>query len=155
MVGIAWAGNRRNTNDRRRSLPLELVAGALFDLPGTTWISLQHGDAEDDAGLARGAATLVRLPWRNSFEGIAALAENVDLVVTVDTSIAHVAGALARPVFILLPYASDWRWRISRSDSDWYPTATLFRQSAAGDWMGVLIRVNAALRLPASNRRAP
>ena len=93
----------------------------------------------------RGAERLLRLPWRNSLDGIAALATTVDLVVTVDTSIAHVAGALARPVFVLLPVASDWRWRTKRSDSDWYPTATLFRQPAFGDWSGALTRVRSAI----------
>ena len=144
-IGVAWAGNRRNTNDRRRSIGLDVLAGALFDLPATTWVSLQYGDQEDDAGRAKGAERLLRLPWRNSLDGIAALAATVDLVVTVDTSIAHVAGALARPVFLLLPFASDWRWRTERSDSDWYPTATLFRQPAPGDWAGALARVRSAL----------
>ena len=144
-IGVAWAGNRRNTNDRRRSIPLPLLAEALFDLPATSWISLQNGDEEDAGGRAPGAERLLRLPWRNDFEGLAALAEGVDLIVTVDTSIAHLAGALARPVFILMPYASDWRWRQARSDSDWYPTATLFRQRAPGDWASALAEVRSAI----------
>jgi tetratricopeptide (TPR) repeat protein len=137
-IGIAWAGSRKNTNDRRRSIPLAAMAAALFDLPGTTWISLQQGNDEDDA-------RLVGLPWRNSFEGVTALAAELDLVVSVDTSVAHVAGALARPVFILLPFSSDWRWRRGRSDSDWYPTATLFRQPAPGDWSSALACVREAI----------
>ena len=116
-IGIAWAGNRSNTNDRRRSIPLSLLAASWFDLQGVSWISLQKGDDEDQGGHAAGAARLVRLPWRNDFDGIAALMNELDLVVTVDTSIAHLAGALARPVFILLPFSSDWRWRTSRTDS--------------------------------------
>lgn len=152
-IGVAWAGSRRNTNDRRRSIPLAMLAATLFDLPDTTWVSLQQGDEEDDAGGAASAHNLLRLPWRNSFEGIAALAAELDLVVTVDTSIAHVAGALARPVFILLPFSSDWRWRRARSDSDWYPTATLFRQSAPGDWAGALAGVRTAIGALARGRR--
>lgn len=145
-IGIAWAGNRNNTNDRRRSIPLSLLATSWFDLKGVSWISLQNGDDEDQGGHAPAAARLVRLPWRNDFDGLAALMNELDLVVSVDTSIAHLAGALARPVFILLPFSSDWRWRTSRTDSDWYPTATLFRQPAPGDWQHVMAGVRDAIR---------
>jgi len=144
-IGVAWAGNRSNTNDRRRSLPLHQLAAILGGIEGVTAFSLQKGDAEDDGGRAPGAANLVRLPWREDFEGIAAMMEALDLVVTVDTSIAHLAGAMARPVFILLPFASDWRWRTHRVDSDWYPTATLFRQSAPGDWFSAVSAARKAI----------
>jgi hypothetical protein len=79
------------------------------------------------------------------FEDTAALATLVDLVVTVDTAAAHLAGALARPVWILVPYAPDWRWQLGREDSPWYPTARLFRQPGPGDWDDVLRRVGDAL----------
>ena len=148
-IGVAWTGNRANTNDRRRSIPLATVA-SLFDMPGTRWFSLQKGDDTDPENRAEDLQRLARLPWRNDFDGIAAMVMQLDLVVTVDTSIAHVAGALARPVFILLPFMSDWRWRVGRSDSDWYPTATLFRQPSPGDWPGAL----AALRNAFSSRSA-
>jgi len=151
-VGIAWAGNRNNTNDRRRSIPLSLLAASLFDLEGVAWISLQRGDDEHESGGATRADRLVRLPWRNDFDGIAALMREVNVVVTVDTSIAHLAGALARPVFILLPFSSDWRWRTSRTDSDWYPTAKLFRQHAPGEWQRVLGSVKDAIRAFAGQR---
>jgi len=88
----------------------------------------------------------VRLPWRNDLDGIAAMMMHVDAVVSVDTSIAHLAGALARPVFILLPAMSDWRWRIGRSDSDWYPTATLVRQPSPGDWPSAVEALRHLLR---------
>ncbi len=146
-IGIAWAGNRNNSNDRRRSIPLSLIAASLFDLAGVSWISLQNGDDEDQGGRAPGAGGLVRLPWRNDFDGLAALMVELDLVVSVDTSIAHLAGALARPVFVLLPFSSDWRWRTLRSDSDWYPTARLFRQSEPGNWQPVLAAVKDAIRV--------
>ena len=143
-VGVAWAGNRSNTNDRRRSIALDEFVTCVGGIDGVTAFSLQKGD-EDDGGRARGAERLVRLRWREDFDGIAALMQALDVVVTVDTSIAHLAGALARPVFILLPFASDWRWRTHRADSDWYPTATLFRQSAPGDWSGAVSAVRKAI----------
>lgn len=144
-IGVAWAGSRDNTNDRRRSIPLSLLASALFDLENVRWISLQKSDDDRDSQTS-GTARLARLPWRNSFDGIAALMNELDLIVTVDTSIAHLAGALARPVFILLPFSSDWRWRTSRADSDWYPTARVFRQPAPGAWQPVLAAVRDAIR---------
>ncbi|HVE48321.1 MAG TPA: DUF5672 family protein [Casimicrobiaceae bacterium] len=139
-AGIAWAGNRRNTNDRRRSIPSSLLA-PLFAIEGTCWMSLQQSGEHDHCGEA-----LIRTTWRDSLDGIAALIDNVDVVVTVDTSIAHLAGALAKPVLVLLPYSSDWRWGIDRSDSDWYPTATLFRQPAPGDWPSTIAATGEAIR---------
>jgi ADP-heptose:LPS heptosyltransferase len=79
------------------------------------------------------------------FEDTAALIANLDLVITVDTAVAHLAGGLGRPVWILLPYAADWRWLTGRDDSPWYPSAKLFRQRRAGDWGDVLLRVRQAL----------
>ena len=143
-IGIAWTGNRANTNDARRSIPLRAFA-PLLDMAGTTWVSLQKDDQDDACNEASDLSRLVRLPWRNGFEGLAALASTVDHVVSADTSVAHLAGALARPVSILLPYMSDWRWRRSTSTSDWYPTATLFRQPAPGDWAGAVEAVRATL----------
>ncbi len=144
-AGIAWAGNPRHSNDRRRSAPLAFVA-RLLDVQGVTWFSLHQGQAP----LAAEAPALARLvphPYPDDFDGTAALIADLDLVVTVDTSLAHLAGALARPVFIALPFASDWRWRTLRSDSAWYPTARLFRQSAPGDWSGVANELRQAIEL--------
>ena len=143
-IGLAWTGNRANTNDRRRSVPLATLA-PLLDLQGIRWFSLQKDDDADPANRPAELTRLVRLPWRNDLDGIAAMIAQLDLVVTVDTSIAHVAGALARPVFILLPFMSDWRWRAARADSDWYPTARLFRQHVPGDWPGVVAAVRDAI----------
>jgi ADP-heptose:LPS heptosyltransferase len=89
---------------------------------------------------------LHRLAARNDFDGAAALVAELDLVVTVDTSLAHLAGALARPTWVLLPFASDWRWQQDRADSPWYPTVRLFRQPRPGDWDAVLREVVPALR---------
>ncbi len=151
-AGIAWAGNPRHSNDRRRSAPLAFVA-RLLDMQGVTWFSLQQGHAPP-AAEAPALARLVPHPYPDDFDGTAALIAELDLVVTVDTSLAHLAGALARPVFIALPFASDWRWRTSRTDSDWYPTATLFRQPAPGDWMAVLATLRNAIRALAVERES-
>jgi Flp pilus assembly protein TadD len=144
-AGIAWAGNPRNVNDRRRSAPLSVLA-PLLELPGIAWFSLQKGDGEDQLDGVPAASRLVQLGARNDFVGTAALVDELDVVVSVDTSIAHLAGALGRPVLVLLPFASDWRWRTSRRDSDWYPTARLFRQHAPGDWSAAIGEVAEALR---------
>ena len=143
-AGLAWTGNRANTNDARRSIELAALR-PLLDLTDVTWVSLQKDDGADPRNDPQDLDRLVRLPWRNDFEGLAALIESLDLVVSVDTSVAHVAGALAKPVHILLPHMSDWRWRKGRTDSDWYPTATLFRQSRPGDWAGVISSVRKAV----------
>ena len=151
-VGLAWAGNPRNTNDRRRSAPLAAVA-PLFALPGVSWFSLSKDDGEEQIAGVPEAARLVLLDARRELDGAAALVAELDLVVSVDTSIAHLAGALARPTFVLLPFHADWRWRVAREDSDWYPTARLFRQHAPGDWAGVVSRVRDAIAERAATGR--
>ncbi len=88
----------------------------------------------------------------NDFADTAALASNLDLIITIDTANAHLAGALGRPVWVLLPYAADWRWLQNRHDSPWYPTMRLFRQPAAGDWTSVIAEVANALAQWASGR---
>ena len=143
-VGLAWAGNRAHANDRRRSIALAALT-PLLDAPGTAWFSLQP--TQDDAATASmaDAGRLIRLPLRSEFAGTAALIAELDLVVTVDTSIAHLAGALAKPSWILLPFAPDWRWQLACTDSPWYPTMRLFRQPEAGAWNAVVRDVVAAL----------
>jgi ADP-heptose:LPS heptosyltransferase len=89
---------------------------------------------------------VTELAARNDFDGTAALVAELDLVVTVDTSIAHLAGALARPTWILLPFAADWRWQLARTDSPWYPTVRLFRQPRRGDWASAIAELRTALR---------
>jgi ADP-heptose:LPS heptosyltransferase len=117
----------------------------LFALPGVSWFSLSKDDGEEQIAGVPEAARLVLLDARRELDGAAALVAELDLVVSVDTSIAHLAGALARPTFVLLPFHADWRWRVAREDSDWYPTARLFRQHAPGDWAGVVSRVRDAI----------
>ena len=88
------------------------------------------------------------IDWTAEFSNFndAALMHHLDLVITVDTSVAHLAGALARPTWVLLPFSSDWRWLVEREDSPWYPTMRLFRQTSRGDWAGVIDRVAQAIR---------
>jgi hypothetical protein len=140
-VGLAWAGNPRYKADRQRSVALKTLL-PLLRIPGITWISLQKSEA---------AAQLSALPsdlfvWDGASEDrdlaeTAALVATLDLVVTTDTSIAHLAGAMAKPVWILLPHLSDWRWMQQLETTPWYPTARLFRQPTPGDWPAVLQRV--------------
>jgi len=143
-VGIAWAGARHNANDRRRSCPLALLS-TLFDMGDVAWFSLQKGDGEEEIAAAPNAERVVCLDARNDFDRTAALAVAMDLIISVDTSIAHLAGALARPTWILLPFAADWRWRTAGNETPWYPTARLFRQPRRGDWASVVTEVRASL----------
>ena len=145
-VGIAWAGKPSHRNDRNRSVDLARFR-PLLDLPGIRFVSLQQGAA---------AAAIAELDWASRLEALdpppvdfaetAAAMMQLDLVITVDTAVAHLAGALARPVWTLLPFAADWRWQTLRTDSPWYQTMRLFRQARPGDWTEVFQRVHAALR---------
>ena len=143
-VGLSWAGNPAQANDRRRSCPLVVLA-PLFELPDIEWYSLQKGDGEEQIATVPAAARIRQLDARNDFARKAALIAELDLVISVCTSNAHMAGALGKPLWVLLCHAPDWRWRLDRSDSLWYPTAHLFRQPAPGDWASVVAEVRAAL----------
>ncbi len=144
-VGLAWSGAPGNAYNRRRAIALASLESVL-GLPGVRWFSLQR-EGEAVAGAdAQGAAGLASLALRNDFDGTAALIASLDVVVTVDTSIAHLAGALGKPTFILLPFAADWRWFERRTDSPWYPTARLFRQRSPGDWSVPLAELSSALQ---------
>jgi tetratricopeptide (TPR) repeat protein len=142
-VGIAWAGSKAHANDRNRSLPLAMLA-PLFEIPGIHWHSLQLG-ADDEIARTPTASRMVRLPSDTALDDTAALISEIDLVVSVDTSIAHLAGALARPLWVMLPFAPDWRWRLGSDRSPWYPTARLFRQTAPRAWPEVVARIREAL----------
>ncbi len=151
-VGLAWAGSRGHRNDRRRSCPLARLA-PLFDVPGVTWFSLQRDDGEDELPGVAAAQRMVVPEARRDFDRKAALVDALDLVISVDTSSAHLAGALARPLWVLLPFAPDWRWQLERADSPWYPTARLFRQPRAGDWEAVIAVVHQELAGLVARRR--
>lgn len=142
-VGLAWAGNKANPNDRNRSLTLGALA-PLFDVPGIAWHSLQLG-ADDEIARTPAASSMTPLPADIPLDGTAAIVSELDLVLSVDTSIAHLAGALARPLWVMLPFAPGWRWRLGADRSPWYPTARLFRQSAPRAWPEVVARVRDAL----------
>lgn len=143
-VGLAWAGNPKHDNDSARSLPLLKLCRLLT--PGVEFIAVQRDlAAADRLLLAREPALRSYAADQTDFAETAALIAQLDLVICVDTSIAHLAGAMGKPVWLLLPWAPDWRWLLGRDDSPWYPTMRLFRQPRAGDWDGVLERVAAAL----------
>jgi tetratricopeptide (TPR) repeat protein len=143
-VGLSWAGNPGHANDRRRSCPLAAMA-PLFELPNVVFFSLQKDDGEAQIPLVPTASRIVQLAARNDFREKAALLQRLDLVLSVDTANAHLAGALGRPLWLLLPFAPDWRWGLARRDSPWYPTARIYRQPRPGDWASVIEDVRAAL----------
>ncbi|WP_449235879.1 tetratricopeptide repeat protein [Azospirillum doebereinerae] len=148
-VGIAWAGSPGHGNDRNRSLPLDAIL-QLAGIPGIRLVSVQKGPAAgqlaDRAAAGGAAADVVNLdPEIGDFADTATILANLDLVVCVDTSVAHLAGALGRPAWVLLPFAPDWRWMLHRTDNPWYPTLRLFRQAVPGDWGPVLAAVSRCL----------
>jgi tetratricopeptide (TPR) repeat protein len=143
-VGLVWAGNPAHPNDRNRSIALGMIA-ALAAAPGTRWHSLQKKVTEAERATLRAAGIADCGDALTDFAETAALVSEFDLVIAVDTAVAHLAGALGRPVWILLPAIADWRWGVGRAETEWYPTARLFRQSGEG-WPPVLQAVMAALR---------
>jgi Tfp pilus assembly protein PilF len=144
-IGLVWAGRPTHGNDRNRSLTLARLA-PLASLPRSALVTLQLGPAQAQVGGFYGAAPLINLaPEIADFADTMAIVDTLDAVVTVDTAVAHLAGALGKRVLVLLPYAPDWRWLLGRADSPWYPTLRLFRQPAPGDWDPAIAAVVAAL----------
>jgi len=159
-IGLAWAGNAANTDDRRRSVALERLVPALV-LPGrdgggadpcaassARWrlLALQPQVNDADRACLRQQPAIEDLgPELRDFADTAAVIALCDLVISVDTVLAHLAGAMGRPVWVLLAFAADWRWHLRREDSPWYPSARLFRQPAPGDWPSVVVAVRSAL----------
>ena len=144
-VGLVWAGRPTHDNDRNRSLALAQLA-PLGARDRTALIALQKGPAATQIGAWYGSAPLINLSAEIAdFTDTAAILDGLDLLVTVDTSVAHLAGAMGKPVWIMLPYAPDWRWLLGRTDSPWYPSVRLFRQPAPGDWTTVIEHVATAL----------
>lgn len=139
-VGIVWHGNPLQRVNRARSCPPALI-GRLAAIPGVSAFSLQKEPGE--GGIPAGLTDLGR--DFADFADTAAAMSRLDVVVSVCTSVAHLAGALGRPIFVMLGFAADWRWLQGREDSPWYPSARLFRQSALDDWAGVIERVASAL----------
>ncbi len=143
-VGLVWSGSTGHSNDHLRSLPLALLE-PLWRLP-IEFHALQKEYRPADAELLGQIAPLQsHAELLQDFSDTAALLDNLDLLISVDTSVAHLAGALAKPVWVLLQYAPDFRWMLDRSDTPWYPSARLFRQPAYGDWAGVIADVSESL----------
>ena len=144
-VGVVWAGNPTHQNDRHRSLPASALAG-LWDIPGVQFFSLQKERREgDEVCLPLGTGLMDLSPDLGDFRDTAAAVEALDLVIAVDTAVAHLAGALGKPCWLLLPANADFRWLRDREDSPWYPTLRLFRQQRLGDWAEVIGRVSRSL----------
>jgi len=138
-VGLVWAGSPDHGNDSNRSIPLNEFA-PLADTDGVDFYSLQKGPSGKQAP----PTGLHLTDWTDDlsdFADTAALLANLDLVITVDTAVAHLAGAMGKPVWLLLPFSPDWRWMLNRNDTPWYPTMRLFRQPSPGDWESVINRV--------------
>jgi len=145
-VGFVWSGSTSHKNDANRSIPLARLAALLEDLP-VRCFSLQNELRDADRETLREVPQLVHFGSELAdFADTAAVISLLDVVVSVDTAVAHLAGALAKPVIVLLPYAADFRWMRRRGDSPWYPTAKLLRQPAFGDWDSVIIRLRDELR---------
>ncbi len=152
-VGLVWAGNPDHKGDRRRSLPLATLA-PLGRVPGVRLVGLQKGPAAAQADVPPAGLALTNLgPLLADFADTAAVLEQLDLVIAVDTAVAHLAGALGRPVWLLLPFAPDWRWLRARTDSPWYPTMRLFRQDAPAAWDPLLLHLADALATHATDHR--
>lgn len=146
-IGLMWAGAGGTAHNRRRSIALDLLA-PLLDLPDFHFVALQKEVPDDDAAHLQASGMASFLGERQAdLADAAAMIAMLDLVITVDTSIAHVAGAMGKPVWVLLPFSADWRWLRGRSDTPWYPNARLFRQPAPGDWQSVAAQVARALQL--------
>jgi ADP-heptose:LPS heptosyltransferase len=145
-IGLAWAGSPTFSNDRFRSMPFDTFA-PLADLRDIAWFSLQKGPARAQLLAPHAAFEPHDLTDKlENFADTAALVAQLDLVITVDTAVAHLAGALGKDVWVLLPANHDWRWLQNRDDSPWYPGVRLFRQDTLGDWQPVMRRVRNALR---------
>lgn len=144
-VGLCWAGAKGLKEDAKRSLPLSRLA-PLLQVPGIAWVSLQKGEAA--CQLAQLPQAVKLFDWTDElqdFADTAALMSKLDLVISVDTAIVHLAGALGQPVWLLNRFEREWRWLKDRDDSPWYPSVRLFNQTSAGDWDEVVSRVVAAL----------
>lgn len=153
-VGIVWAGNPKHANDRNRSCPLALL-GPLLAVQGVAWFSLQKGHARSQLDRIDKDAVNDLDAELHDMSDTAAVIEALDLVISVDTSIVHLAGALGKPVWAMVPYAPDWRWLLNREDSPWYPSLRIFRQQTRGDWAGVVGRIVGELEVLSRGGRFP
>jgi hypothetical protein len=145
-VGLVWSGSPTHSNDPNRSCPTEKLK-LLGSIPGVRYFSLLRGPDASQLGQLKNDLDIEELGSQfANFDDTAAAMMNIDLLITVDTSVAHLAGALAKPVWLLLPVCPDWRWLTERNISPWYPTVRLFRQQRYQDWDGLFETVTAELR---------
>ena len=143
-IGLVWSGSQTHANDANRSLALAKLS-PLFR-PGDVWVSLQKEVRDRDRAALADSGILDVSAELGDFADTAALISALDLVISVDTSVAHLAGALGKPTWVMVPFAPDFRWLLDREDTPWYPKMRLFRQGRAGDWDGVVARIGEALR---------
>jgi Flp pilus assembly protein TadD len=144
-IGIVWAGNPNNPDDRQRSLPFAALA-PLWNIPGIRWYSLQVGERRADLDAAPPGMIEDLSPALNDFAGTAAVISQLDLVLSVCTSVAHLSGTIGCPTWVMLHFAADWRWMTERQDTPWYPSARLFRQAEPGEWGHVIHNITFQLR---------
>jgi tetratricopeptide (TPR) repeat protein len=142
-VGLNWRGNMANPVEKFRRLPMDAMA-RLGEAEGITWVSLQKGEPAPEGEMLPAGLDIVDTGPAPLSE-TAALIEALDLLITTDTAVAHLAGALGKPVWVLLHHAPDWKWGLTGETTPWYPTARLFRQASAGDWESVITDVLAAM----------
>ena len=142
-IGLVWSGSATHGNDANRSMALARLSALIQ--PEDAWISLQKEVRPSDQATLRSAGLIDLSAELGDFADTAALISVLDLVIAVDTSVAHLAAALGKPVWLMVPFAPDFRWLLGREDSPWYPGMRLFRQDRAGDWDGVVARIGAAL----------
>jgi len=144
-VGVVWFGNASHGDDRNRSIPIQTFSD-LLNVEGVRFFGLNKEERQADIAALSNAANLENIGHLfDDFEDTAAAIAALDLVITVDTAVAHLAGALGKPVWTLLPFVPDWRWMLDRDDSPWYPTMRLFRQRSRGDWKEVIESVKSEL----------
>lgn len=142
-IGVVWAGNPHHENDCNRSIPFAAFQ-QLFAMQQIDWISLQVGNRATD--LPESSNVISLFPALTDFQETAGVIENLDLVITVDSSVAHLAGSMGKPTWTLLPFDCDWRWQTAGDSSPWYPSMRLFRQSEPGNWQAVLSKVRLSLK---------
>ncbi len=151
-IGLVWAGRPQHTNDKNRSCPLAEFA-PLLNMEGVSMVGLQKGPGADQPVTLPGGHIMANLgPAFEDFCDTAAAIASLDLVITVDTAVAHLAGVMAKPVWVMIPYIPDWRWGLHGEQSPWYPSMRLFRQNTPGDWPGVVQQMARALDLVVGKR---
>ena len=134
-IGLVWAGKPSYGNDKQRSVPLETLSPIIKNFADVTWVSLQMGDGKEALKNSDLQNTLIDVTDDiTDFADTAAIIQNLDLVISVDTSVVHLTGAMGFPCWALIPYPPDWRWLLKREDSIWYDSVRLFRQNIPWDW---------------------